>query len=132
MGMPEASDATAILNAQRPPEMTEAKPRPAKAKPEAQTSEAPAAKAADVSDLKGPDKRIDPEDDQELTLEELRVKYKSLYVLEDIEDYWKSECQPLKLKASPVKAEPHTPVVPSEAPAPPQAVHGAQRKTRRF
>eukprot|EP00930_Biecheleria_cincta_P050376 TRINITY_DN3552_c0_g1_i1.p1 TRINITY_DN3552_c0_g1~~TRINITY_DN3552_c0_g1_i1.p1 ORF type:complete len:433 (+),score=108.28 TRINITY_DN3552_c0_g1_i1:41-1300(+) len=85
--MPEASDATAILNAQRPPEMTEARPRPA-AKAAAAGMPKPSPRP------KEEERRVDPEDDQELTMEELRAKYKSLYNPEDIEEYWK-ECQPV-------------------------------------
>ncbi|CAE7746598.1 unnamed protein product, partial [Symbiodinium sp. CCMP2456] len=93
--LPEAADATAILNAQRPPEMTEARPRPA-AKAPAKSAPAPApapepapAAAPEVEEdapvEEGEEKRIDPDDSQELTFEELQEKYKSLWMAEDIQ-----------------------------------------------
>ncbi|CAE8734276.1 unnamed protein product, partial [Polarella glacialis] len=122
--MPEASDATAILNAQRPPEMTEARPRPA-AKASAAHCEPPAAAtSAETAETPPPrqvaqaaggaeERRMDPEDQQELTLPELREKYRVQYTPEDTEEYW-AECQPVARR----EAEPEP---------------GAEkRKTRRF
>lgn len=111
----EASDATAILNAQRPPEMTEVRTKPVSSSVAAAAAEKVAASkaarapaAAEVEPETAPDeevqeegeeRRTDPEDGKEVTLDELRVKYKSCYTPEDIEEYWKTECQPLKSKA---------------------------------
>eukprot|EP00933_Yihiella_yeosuensis_P059466 TRINITY_DN6079_c0_g1_i1.p1 TRINITY_DN6079_c0_g1~~TRINITY_DN6079_c0_g1_i1.p1 ORF type:complete len:403 (+),score=124.53 TRINITY_DN6079_c0_g1_i1:74-1210(+) len=128
--MPEASDATAILNAQRPPEMTEARPhrpRPAAepgATAAASTSSSTAtdsAPAAEVSTQEAEstaqadaEKRVDPDDQQELTFDELKRKYKDQYSAEEIEVYWQADCKMLQPK-----------VLASTA-------SSTQRKTRKF
>jgi len=105
------ADATAILNAQRPPEMTEVKvpvrlkasPPPAPAHKEEvieeiketvstntteSTSAVPEVKASAVDG-----KRIDPEDGKACSYEELCAKYNGIYRPEEIEAYWKDECK---------------------------------------
>eukprot|EP00931_Biecheleriopsis_adriatica_P020431 TRINITY_DN13658_c0_g1_i1.p1 TRINITY_DN13658_c0_g1~~TRINITY_DN13658_c0_g1_i1.p1 ORF type:complete len:314 (-),score=88.99 TRINITY_DN13658_c0_g1_i1:73-1014(-) len=137
--MPEAADATAILNAQRPPEMTEARARPvAKAAAQAAVPKTPAPNPAPKVDRPKatqtanaePEKRIDPEDEQELTLEELREKYKSLYVPEDIEEYW-TECTPAEQKRTEATILPATSTL-QEPVAPAATIVQEKRKTRRF
>ncbi|CAE7225733.1 unnamed protein product [Symbiodinium natans] len=145
--LPEAADATAILNAQRPPEMTEARPRPAAKAPAKSAPSAPAPSPAPEPEVpeaeeddpveEGEEKRIDPDDSQELTFQELQEKYKSLWMAEDIQEYWDSDCQPLKTSRKPAKATaaaaPAPAPVPAPAPASPEEPVGqAQRKTRRF
>lgn len=108
--LPEATDATAILNAQRPPEMTEARPRPpAAAAPAASAPAAPApapeaapaaagAAAAAAESSPGTqeeERRVDPEDNQRVTFEELKQKYEGTYAAEEIEAYWNDDCRPL-------------------------------------
>mmetsp|Transcript_94585 Transcript_94585/g.149571 ORF Transcript_94585/g.149571 Transcript_94585/m.149571 type:complete len:350 (-) Transcript_94585:33-1082(-) len=98
------ADATAILNAQRPPEMTEVKipVRPKAPKEEVieemkervstntteSTSAAPEVKVSAVDE-----KRIDPEDGKACSYEELCAKYHGIYRPEEIEAYWKDECK---------------------------------------
>jgi len=115
--LPEASDATAILNAQRPPEMTEVKARPARPAGSVATdnmsaapvpaeedavgehpSEAfevrpPNARAARNISASEDELRIDPEDNKECTLQELRKKYEGMYSPEEIDEYWTHECR---------------------------------------
>merc|ERR1711924_47986 len=39
------------------------------------------------------EKRVDPDDGQVCTLQELREKYAGVYGREEIEEYWEAECQ---------------------------------------
>ncbi|CAJ1372420.1 unnamed protein product [Effrenium voratum] len=131
--LPEAADATAILNAQRPPEMLEARPRvatkaAAKAVPKASAEAAHPQDAGTDEHEDREEVRVDPEDGQELTFQQLQEKYKQIYVAEDIQEYWSSECQPSKLK-SPAKSPA---AAPPEAEEPASISTQAQRKTRRF
>lgn len=96
----EASDATAILNAQRPPEMTEVKPHVKAAPAHVATQREPEA-ASDIASSGAADRaeqteerRTDPEDQQDLTLAELREKYRDAYSTDEIEEYWRSVCKP--------------------------------------
>lgn len=139
--LPEAADATAILNAQRPPEMTEARPRTipkAAAKASAAPAPAPAAapaqetvEAADTGDgeVEGEEVRLDPESGKEVTFQQLQEMYKVHWMPEDIEAYWASDCEPLKTSSKPSKPQAQTAPAPSPPAVGPET---AQRKTRRF
>ncbi|CAK9096862.1 Hypothetical protein SCF082_LOCUS45453 [Durusdinium trenchii] len=135
--LPEAADATAILNAQRPPEMTEARPRAvpkatAKAPPAAAPPKAEAMPEADVEEV-GEEVRLDPESGKEVTFQQLQEMYKIHWMPEDIEAYWASDCEPVKKST-----KPRTTQAPAETPAPSTAAGHAgsgapeARKTRRF
>lgn len=111
--LPEASDATAILNAQRPPEMTEVRAKPpreatppaAPGATETAPPQEPPAEGEDAPDVTasaaappvpddGKERRTDPEDGKLCTLEELHEKYADTYSTAEIEDYWKDFCKP--------------------------------------
>lgn len=110
--LPEAADATAILNAQRPPEMSEARLRPAAraaapAVSTARTAEAAAsepvaqeahfeAAPVDAHLTCAPfaeERRQDPEDGELCTLTELQEKYQVQYTDDEIQVYWQHECK---------------------------------------
>ena len=38
------------------------------------------------------EKRVDPDDEQVCTLQELREKYAGVYAQDEIEEYWEAEC----------------------------------------
>jgi len=100
----EASDATAILNAQRPPEMTEVRARTSAAvasntavatrPPAAEASDSPAPDEVAISAARPPkeERRVDPEDGAACTLEALTSKYSGTYTDEEIKDYWDYSC----------------------------------------
>lgn len=118
--LPEAQDATAILNAQRPPEMTAARPgvarvtttsgasgsssagRPRSSATGARdpvdadvpptSSAAPAATEA-AAPAKEEERRADPDDGEVCTFPRLREKYDGQYSLSELEDYWRDECR---------------------------------------
>jgi len=120
----EASDATAILNAQRPPEMTEMAAKAA-SRPAAAAASAPPAEPAPPLDPEtaarearfaarrarakagpagvGPadepaaaaaeeERRLDPEDGQRCSFQELQAKYKDQYSPQEIQLYWDNDC----------------------------------------
>lgn len=143
--LPEAADATAILNAQRPPEMTEARPRTvpkaaAKAPAAAAAAAAAPAPAKDPVEAMAPaesggegeEVRLDPESGKEVTFQQLQEMYKVHWMPEDIEAYWASDCEPVKSSRPtevPVAPAPKTAPESGNTAAVPET---AQRKTRRF
>eukprot|EP00931_Biecheleriopsis_adriatica_P057876 TRINITY_DN34366_c0_g1_i1.p1 TRINITY_DN34366_c0_g1~~TRINITY_DN34366_c0_g1_i1.p1 ORF type:complete len:734 (-),score=206.33 TRINITY_DN34366_c0_g1_i1:159-2360(-) len=115
--LPEAADATAILNAQRPPEMTESR---AAAKSSAEGSKAAVAARVAAAQQGGGEQRIDPEDDQACSFAELLQKYSGVYTEEELQGYWEFECKPAQAKEAPAgkkstEAEEQRPAPASEA-----------------
>lgn len=88
--MPEATDATAILNAQRPPEMSESHSS-AGAAAGVGSKEAVAARVAAARSLK----KIDPEDEQMVTFQELLQKHGGEFSEVELKAYWEEDCKAL-------------------------------------
>ncbi|CAK0802563.1 unnamed protein product, partial [Prorocentrum cordatum] len=100
----EAADATAILNAQRPPEMSESRAGGSGAggvgTKEAVAARVAARRAGGGAAAGGSGDalatRVDPEDGQELSFQELVAKYKGTYSQEELVEYWGIECTPVE------------------------------------
>eukprot|EP00929_Paragymnodinium_shiwhaense_P031390 TRINITY_DN17594_c0_g1_i2.p1 TRINITY_DN17594_c0_g1~~TRINITY_DN17594_c0_g1_i2.p1 ORF type:complete len:369 (-),score=127.83 TRINITY_DN17594_c0_g1_i2:117-1223(-) len=89
--LPEATDATAILSSQRPPELTESSSKVASGE---SSREAVAARLAAKSTAAAEERRVDPDDGQLCTFAELMQKYSDTYTEEELTDYWKLDCKP--------------------------------------
>lgn len=107
-----AAGATAILNAQRPPEMTEVQSKAPRAAPATSDMTRPAPEPASKAVPPAPaepetarlapasaaraaaeEQRIDPENGRSCTFQELQQKYAGMYSGKEIEEYWASECR---------------------------------------
>lgn len=109
----EASDATAILNAQRPPEMVEASAKPTgrssrleehpvtpavavpspRSAPGVVAHSLPTAAATETGSAA--EKRKDPDDGVLRTFAEIKELYKGTYSDEELEAYWRDDCTPI-------------------------------------
>ncbi|CAE7255341.1 cry [Symbiodinium sp. CCMP2592] len=54
------------------------------------------------------ERRLDPDDGREYTLEGLKEKYKGQYKLEEVRLYWKNTCEPLEAKTDPADGKAYT------------------------
>lgn len=54
------------------------------------------------------ERRLDPDDGREYTLEGLKEKYRGQYKLEEVRLYWKNTCQPLEAKRDPADGKAYT------------------------
>ncbi|CAE7811969.1 cry [Symbiodinium sp. CCMP2456] len=54
------------------------------------------------------ERRLDPDDGREYTLEGLKEKYRGQYKLEEVRVYWKNTCEPLEAKTDPADGKAYT------------------------
>ena len=64
--------------------------------------------AANASASAPAERRLDPDDGKEYSLEELKTKYRGQYKLEEVRLYWKDTCEPLEVRTDPEDGKAYT------------------------